>query len=59
MKEILKNIQAKITEVQTVKYVDEVITVSEFEIMSALLSLIEKHKLQFVVIEFYLFVICL
>ena len=27
------------------KYVDEVITVSEFEIMSALLSLIEKHKL--------------
>lgn len=27
------------------KYVDEIITVSEFEIMSALLSLIEKHKL--------------
>ena len=27
------------------KYVDDVITVSEFEIMSALLSLIEKHKL--------------
>ena len=27
------------------KYVDEVITVSEFDIMSALLSLIEKHKL--------------
>lgn len=27
------------------KYVDEVITVSEFEIMSALLSLIEKHKI--------------
>lgn len=27
------------------KYVDEVITVSELEIMSALLSLIEKHKL--------------
>lgn len=27
------------------KYVDQVITVSEFEIMSALLSLIEKHKL--------------
>lgn len=27
------------------KYVDEIVTVSEFEIMSALLSLIEKHKL--------------
>ncbi|MDQ0204481.1 threonine ammonia-lyase [Pectinatus haikarae] len=27
------------------KYVDDVITVTEFEIMSALLSLIEKHKL--------------
>ncbi len=27
------------------KYVDEIITVSEFDIMSALLSLIEKHKL--------------
>lgn len=27
------------------KYVDEIITVSEFEIMSALLALIEKHKL--------------
>lgn len=27
------------------KYVDEIITVSEFEIMSALLSLVEKHKL--------------
>lgn len=27
------------------QYVDEIITVSEFEIMSALLSLIEKHKL--------------
>lgn len=29
----------------TKKYVDEIITVSEMEIMSALLSLIEKHKL--------------
>lgn len=29
----------------TKKYVDEIVTVSEFEIMSALLSLIEKHKL--------------
>lgn len=27
------------------KYIDDIITVSEFEIMSALLSLIEKHKL--------------